>query len=149
MRIIAHRGNLEGVSRYENTIGQISMALNRGVEVEIDVWKLPGEEFFRLGHDKPIMHESVNLGFLKNAKIWCHCKNEVAFNSLKNIQGVNAFVQIYEPKVRTTTGAIWWHSDARYPHGVNVILGDKFPDDVETFFGVCTDHPMELLRMTQ
>lgn len=149
MKAIAHRANINGPSEWENTIGNVLLALNQGLDVEIDVWKLPDENFFRLGHDEPRMNESVNLDFLKNEKIWCHCKNKEAFQFLKEIPEVNAFEHGDESMVVTSRGHNWYHSRHTIPNGVNVILGDKFPPKVETFFGVCTDYPVELLRVIQ
>ena len=38
MRLISHRGNLNGTSSYENHPEHIHKALLKGFDVEIDVW---------------------------------------------------------------------------------------------------------------
>ncbi len=83
IKLISHRGNLNGQEpQYENTILKIDHVLSKGYDVEIDVWKLPDEDCFGLGHDKPISNQSVPLWFLENPKLWVHCKNQEAWQLL-------------------------------------------------------------------
>lgn len=47
MKIISHRGNLNGPSpKTENTPEQIDFALKKGFDVEIDLWKINDKFFF-------------------------------------------------------------------------------------------------------
>ena len=69
MIIIAHRGNLNGPSKNENSLDHIGRALKAGFEVEIDVWFK--NNFFYLGHDFPeyrLDHNDITL--LENSKSW-------------------------------------------------------------------------------
>lgn len=152
MMIISHRGNLEGSSKYENTIGQIDYCLSEGFCVEIDVWKLEGEDFYRFGHDAPILHQGAGLFFLENERLFCHCKNEEAFNSLKDNEKVNRFVHTDESEVSVYRGSkkyiTWKHSENRVSSGqkddIYVFLGDSFDSDLSNFGGICTDFPIAL-----
>ena len=52
MRLISHRGNTSGPNpSRENHPDYIHEAIDKGFEVEVDVWRL-GDKWF-LGHDKP------------------------------------------------------------------------------------------------
>ena len=67
MFYISHRGNLNGPdTRYENSIEYINHALERGFDVEVDVWFI--DDNFYLGHDSP--DYPIDHNFLKNKKLW-------------------------------------------------------------------------------
>ena len=56
MKIIAHRGNLNGPDpETENTPNQILKAIDAGFEVEVDMW-FHGQNRLMLGHDRPTTH---------------------------------------------------------------------------------------------
>lgn len=112
VRLISHRGNFNGSDpKYENMFPRIDFVLGNGFDVEIDVWKLPDEEnFFRLGHDKPIMYQSVNTSYLENPNLLIHCKNDLAWETLKSNQLVHCFMQTEEDWVETTKKFVVVHS---------------------------------------
>ena len=73
---ISHRGNIFGrVKESENDPIYIQQALDKGFDVEVDVWYIDNQ--FWLGHDKP--QYQVKREFLQNRKLWCHAKNINAF----------------------------------------------------------------------
>src|SRR6185369_258352 len=97
MKIIAHRGNLTGPEpKYENGVFTISVALNRGFDIEIDVWKLPNTGGYRLGHDAPMMHQSVPQWFLEQPGVWCHAKDLYTLQHLQENPKINSFWQVDE-----------------------------------------------------
>jgi len=66
MIFISHRGNIAGkISNLENTQEYIVTALEKGYNVEIDIWYQ--KEKFYLGHDSP--GEIIEIDFLKNKKL--------------------------------------------------------------------------------
>ena len=75
MLLIAHRGNTFGPNpEKENSPDYIMDAIDRGYDVEIDVWVR--EDRFLLGHDEGLY--SVEIGFLSNERFWCQfdeCRN--------------------------------------------------------------------------
>ena len=72
MFLISHRANYEMPNKEtENTPRQISLMLEMGWNIEIDVW-YDGEQLY-LGHDDP--RYEIEIEFLKNDKLWCHAKN--------------------------------------------------------------------------
>lgn len=86
MRIISHRGNLEGPSpQSENKIETIEKCLNLGFDVEVDLWFMSGK--FYLGHDYP--ENEIDYTFFKNEKIWFHLKNLDALENIENVQPKN------------------------------------------------------------
>lgn len=90
MRLIAKRGLFEGPNHEkENTIDQIFLAINKKYDVEIDCWLLDGGLF--LGHDQPKDKTSVEFLMSQSGKLWIHCKNDNAFNLLRQINGIKAF----------------------------------------------------------
>lgn len=69
---IAHRGNLEGPNpERENHPDYIMEAIEKGFDVEVDVWKI--KETLYLGHDVPQYRTTID--FLQNPRLWCHAKN--------------------------------------------------------------------------
>ena len=51
MLLISHRGNCDGLNqKQENTPDYIDAAINRGYDVEVDIWFL--DDKFWLGHDR-------------------------------------------------------------------------------------------------
>lgn len=73
-KYIAHRGNIDGQDlENENKVSYIDLALNKGFDVEIDVWYK--NKKFWLGHDQP--NYFIDLSFLSDRKdnLWIHCKN--------------------------------------------------------------------------
>lgn len=155
MRIISHRGNLSGPSAFENSVTVIDSCKDRGLSVELDVWKLPGEDFYRLGHDEPRLNQAVPLRFLEDPQVFLHCKNEAAYESLKVNQRVQCFKHDEEPfvLVEPSKSIKWLHSSYSGepdPSAILVVLGK--PDASKLtyytgFYGICTDHPFELNGM--
>ena len=73
MKLISHRGNINGRDESrENHPEYIQSALDKGYDVEIDVWLTSYNQFY-LGHDKP--QYFVKSEFLEKDGLWCHAKN--------------------------------------------------------------------------
>ena len=72
MKLIAHRGNVDSRQETrENKPDYIQAAVERGFDVEIDVWYT--DKKWHLGHDNA--QYLVEESFLKNKSLWCHAKN--------------------------------------------------------------------------
>lgn len=87
MIIISHRGNLNGPSALENSPDYIFSALDKGFEVEVDVWRVNNQLY--LGHD--FLQYETTLDFLSTKGLWVHCKNLEALNLLSKYKGINCF----------------------------------------------------------
>lgn len=157
MKWICHRGNINGPNpNDENKPAYIQTALSAGYDVEIDVW-LKSDGLY-LGHDFPTY--KVDLSFLRNKRLWLHCKNIEAFAKLKTFPDTNCFMQDSEPHVKTTRGYTWNHSKTTTweKNTVFVSLAGHFPKpklfSKEWFckklyglpFAICADYMLEPSR---
>lgn len=114
MKIISHRGNLEGLNPlWENNPAYIEQAMLKGFEVEIDLWVEDGECY--LGHDDP--QYFVPMEWLAKYKdvFWIHCKNKEALEKM-----CNSVVKFH----------YFWHESDRYTvtsQGFGLVLVGQFP----------------------
>lgn len=141
MKLISHRGNLEGPNpERENHPDYIIEAIQAGYDVEIDVWFKDGK--FYLGHDEPqylFPYDLLN-GFYN--KLWIHCKDMDSLSNLNELDSngskLNYFSHENDLGVLTSRGYIW--SANLYKRGILVMpeMFDKEPN--EDTLGVCSDY---------
>jgi hypothetical protein len=135
MRIIAHRGNLNGpVAEKENNPDYIKNAIKAGYEAEIDIWFLKNKFF--LGHDNP-QYEITEKFFDDN--MWIHCKNLNAVEALKKTN-LNWFWHQEDKLTITSLGYIWCFPNVYIDDGITVNLGKKTTIN-KNILGICTDYP--------
>ena len=142
MILIAHRGNISGPSKKENSPKHIKKALDLGFHAEIDVWKL--EDGFYLGHDSPVY--PIDLNFLVSRNLWCHAKNLEALELMIRC-GIRCFWHEEDDYTLTSTGEIW-----TYPLKdvvKNSIIVCKDLEQTKTYAekdicGVCSDYVGEI-----
>jgi hypothetical protein len=145
MKIIAHRGNLDGPSRLENRPDHIHIALQRGFEVEIDVWSI--KDKLMLGHDEP--QYEVDLEFLLEIsdRAWVHCKNLSALEELSKFKEINVFWHQEDDFVLTRTNHIWTFPGKLLGKRSIAVMPQNLDDQkLLEVFGVCTDYP-EIFKM--
>lgn len=148
MKIISHRGNINGIIQdRENRPSYIDCAIGLGYEVEVDLRFINGE--FWLGHDKPQFKVSENWMFLRKNKIWFHCKDQdSAIKLLELNHNYKFFCHTNDNYVLTSTGHLWVHN-------LDSIINDKciIPLlsilDIDNYSHlspeyVCTDFPSKL-----
>ena len=103
MKLISHRGNLNGkIPNEENSPEYILNALDKGFDVEIDVWYKNNN--FYLGHDIP--KYQIKSEFLENKRLWCHAKNLDALFNLSKITSIYFWHQ-KDDYTLTSNGYIW------------------------------------------
>ena len=103
MIFISHRGNMTGINpKRENEPLYIVEALEKGFDVEIDVWYKKGQ--FYLGHDEP--QYKVKREFLQNRKLWCHAKNIEALNKMLK-EDIHCFWHQEDDVTLTSKGFMW------------------------------------------
>jgi len=145
MKIISHRGNLNGTNiSNENSIPAINIALYYGFDVEIDVWYKNNKWY--LGHDKP--QYLVNESFLQNKKLWCHAKNLDAFSLMLKNKKINCFWHQNDDFTLTSKGYIWTYPSKETKDNSIIVLikeNDKIP---KKCFGICTDFPLKYNKQT-
>ena len=155
MKLISHRGNLNGViSDLENKPEYIIAAINQGYDVEIDIWLLNNKIF--LGHDKA--EYKIDYSFLlenKN-KLWIHAKNDEALFFLNKANSeLNYFWHEDEKFILTSFNYIWTHfntnkkyfeSSKMVGNNMIIVLPEKINlsnniDKIKekNYFGICSD----------
>ena len=138
MLLISHRGNLNGSSiKDENRPYYIEKAIEKGFDVEIDLWLYQNELF--LGHDVP--QYPINLDWLRknDEKLWIHCKNLECLEYMNSysFMGLNYFYHEKDEATLTSMGYIWCYPDNYIKDGITVCLDYK---DVPSYIkGVCSD----------
>jgi hypothetical protein len=141
MKLISHRGNLEGPNpERENHPDYIFEAIEAGYDVEIDVWFKDGK--FYLGHDEPQYLFPYDLLNGYYNKLWIHCKDMDSLSNLNELDSngskLNYFSHENDLGVLTSRGYIW--SANVYKRGILVMpeVFNKEPN--EDTLGVCSDY---------
>lgn len=154
MRIISHRGNLDGPNlARENTLKYIDEAIEAGFNVEIDLRAKDG--LLHLGHD--FAQHRVSYGELARRKreLWVHCKDIESFFYAPDFK---CFCHTGDPFVLVSPGSypeyngwVWVHDLELELTNLSIIpLLSK--EDIDNFdlsrankiFGICTDYPYYL-----
>lgn len=144
MRIISHRGNLNGSNPLiENLPSQIDLVLNKGFDCEIDLWEVDG--LFYLGHDKP-QHKISFTDLLEwKRNIWIHCKNKEALVWMSRDEYFNYFWHENDKFTITGNQFIWaYPSKEVFKEAVNVMpeINNLTKEDLKDCFAICTDYPL-------
>ena len=139
MRYISHRGNITGREAYrENTIEYIQEALDKGYDVEVDVWYVGGKLY--LGHN--YAQEEVSLEFLNDERLWVHCKDVKALEiCLKN--QIHCFFHNEDDATITSYGYIWVYPNKEL--GITremsvAVLPEYNNSDTTNCYGICSDN---------
>ena len=141
MKLISHRGNISGPNpQKENHPNYILNALNKGYEVEIDVWYK--DSCYWLGHDKPQYKTSVE--FLKNDKFWCHAKNLKALDKMKNNPELNSRLNYFwhenDTVTLTSKGYIWAYPGKQPINNSIAVMPEINNDNITQCKGICSDY---------
>jgi len=137
MKFIAHRGNLLGPDiEHENTTNYIQHAINKGYDVEVDVWYIDGK--LLLGHNAP-MHDT-NLSFLQRPAIWAHAKNLPALEYLLN-NNVHCFWHENDERTLTSQHYIWTYPDKEIVENSVLVVLTKHLNLIDNnIYAVCGDY---------
>lgn len=141
MKLIAHRGNISGISEDENKPKYIENAISKGFDVEIDIRFIDGKLY--LGHDEP--NYEVNWFWLHRYKdqLWIHCKNLEALCEFSCTSGFNYFWHQEDDFTLTSKNYIWTYPGK--PITVkSVIVVPEFKNVNFNCYGICSDF-VELL----
>lgn len=140
MKIISHRGNLNGPKpEQENKPDYVLEALSRGFDVEIDLWKC-GSKLY-LGHDKAEYLIKESFLSVNSRYLWIHCKNVKAFEFMLNNMKYNAFFHQNDEVALTTKGYLWTFPGGLITSKSIAVMPETYEYwDIENAFGVCTDY---------
>ncbi len=134
MILISHRGNINGsIPERENEPLYIIEALERGFDVEVDVWWK--DDGFWLGHDEP--QYQVKEEFLQNIKLWCHAKNIEALDKMLNNKNIHCFFHQDDDVTLTSRGYIWTSPGKKLTSKSIAVLPKKKPN--KEIAGLCSD----------
>lgn len=141
MILISHRGNLDGKDpSKENSPAYIVAALQRGFDVEIDVWLEGGK--YLLGHDAPTYE--VEESFLENEKLWCHAKDREAFEAMLKNDKIHCFWAEHDSFPLTSKKVIWTEPGKELGERSICVLpelsGITSKAALPPCLGVCSDH---------
>jgi glycerophosphoryl diester phosphodiesterase len=140
MILISHRGNLTGSNpNRENSLPYVQEALDKGFDVEIDIWLNDG--VFYLGHDA-IQYE-VTLDWLKERKnnLWLHCKNIEAIEWFNSLTVVYNYFWHQEDTVTLTSKSFIWAYPGKQPINRSIaVMPEIFNDDLNSCIGICSDY---------
>ena len=153
MKIISHRGNLEGPDLLkENHPDQIKKVLDLGFDVEIDVWvNNDNSEEVLFGHDKPIYGIS-DLTFERlfhSYQVWFHCKDLKILNWFSMwADECHFFWHQEDDFTLTNKNYIWTYPGKELTNNSILVLPEqiniepKYMKD-KNIYGVCTDYPIK------
>lgn len=146
--LIAHRGNLNGPNpKDENHPNYITFALDKGYDVEIDVWYM--DSGWWLGHCKPTYKMSLDWFEDKKLKLWIHCKNSEALEwFVKNdtrvgVSSPNYFWHQNDDYTLTSHGFVWVYPNKKLTNGCIAVMPEQAEYQPEELFNkcyaICTD----------
>jgi hypothetical protein len=139
---IAHRGNTEGPSIYENQPSYILTALKKGFDAEVDIWFIDGNLW--AGHDSS--RYLLKDDFLYNPEVvehvWFHCKNlEALLYFLDSPIQYKFFWHQNDNYALTNNNIIWTYPGKEVsPKSVIVTFEKDIPEEYRNIFGVCGDY---------
>lgn len=142
MKIISHRGNVDGVNtNLENNPKQVDNVIDMGCDVEVDLRVKDGELY--LGHD--YSQYLIDNEWLTNRgdNLWIHAKDQDSVNFLKKTK-LNWFWHDKDDMTLTSHGFIWSNIGKYFEGGITVSIEyNTLPDYL---LGVCTDEPLKYLN---
>jgi len=139
MILISHRGNTDGVVKnIENSPQYIQIALDKGFDVEIDVWYV--DSTFYLGHDTPMY--KVDETYLENEKFWCHAKNEESFFKMLENPKIHCFWHQTDDYTLTSKGIPWVFPGKKVTDKSIWVLPETTPykSILINCLGICSDY---------
>lgn len=144
MIIISHRANINGPNSAEfgeNHPASIDVALNAGLDVEIDLRVDDGK--FTLGHDKS--EYEIKEEFLFKDGLWIHCKNISALYHLTKYDNLNFFFHNEDDVVLTSQKYLWSYprESVLLTMASIAVMIELVKDwkNIDICAGICTDFP--------
>lgn len=149
MRFISHRGNTDGVIKErENTPDYIDEAINKGFDVEIDIWCINKNLF--LGHDKA--EHRIDVSFLteRKNKLWCHAKNLEALEVLLE-KGLHCFTHDTDDATLTSKNFVWTFPGKRQIRNSIVVVPERVDNKIvgTDYIGICSDFIFQWRELIQ
>lgn len=154
MKIISHRGNLDGPNiGNENKKDQISACIDLGLDIEIDLWRI--DEKFFLGHDDPETEISEKWLLEKKNYLWIHCKNLEGLEILiKEFSDLNFFWHENDKYTLTNHGYIWAYPGNELSLNSVCVMPEWNDKEFKCIsglkcYGICTDYPLKVKALVE
>jgi hypothetical protein len=140
MILISHRGNLTGpISEKENSQSYIQEALDKGFDVEIDIWIKDNNLW--LGHDYPQYHVDEMFLYLHKKHLWIHCKNLEAINYFASkLKLFNYFWHENDTLTLTSKTNIWVYPGKQPIKNSIAVMPELYNDNISQCLGICSDY---------
>jgi hypothetical protein len=140
MILISHRGNLIGpIPERENSQEYIQEALDKGFDVEIDVWVNNNQIY--LGHNTPQYAIDKIWLYLHKKNLWIHCKNIEAINYFTSeLKLFNYFWHENDTITLTSRNNIWVYPGKQPIKNSIAVMPEIYNDDVSQCMGICSDY---------
>ena len=142
MKLIAHRGNVDGPEPdEENKPHYLLKAIGKGYFVELDLWYQNDRLY--LGHDTP--QYEIDFSFLSQNqdKLFVHCKNIGALHFiLENAPSLECFFHDSDDCVLTSKGNIWTYPGKQLTNRSICVMPERVDHadyDITGCLGVCSD----------
>jgi hypothetical protein len=152
MKLIAHRGNINGPNPLEeNNPEYIESAIAKGYDVEIDV-RCEDHQFY-LGHDESQYYVPMTWIVKRKDKLWIHCKDLKSLDILSSSPvDFHYFWHQEDDFTLTSKNYIWTYPGKSYtPNSIIVMpelnMSVKTFADLKAFncHGICSDFVGELI----
>lgn len=137
MKLISHRGNVNGKTSLENSPSYILDALKSGFDVEIDVWFFDEKIYF--GHDCPLYIEPENFIDTYKNNIWLHAKNLDVLDCLKEKKCVYFWHQ-NDDTTLTSNGYFWMYPGKKLLKNSIAVLPEQSNYNNFSCYGICSDY---------
>lgn len=139
MKLISHRGNINGPNILENNPNYIDDTLNICYDVEIDIWLIDNQIY--LGHDKPTYKIEMNWLVDRIDMLWIHCKNTEILELLNECEHkFNYFWHENDTVTLTSHGFMWAYPGKQSIKNSIAVLPEIYNDDVSKCYGICSDY---------
>lgn len=153
MKIIAHRGNIDGPNPLiENHPDTIDTAISMGFDVEIDIRYDNFDNKFYLGHDDPQYVVTAYWLAERMENLWIHCKNiDALYHFAHKTGGYNYFWHQTDDFTLTSKNHIWTYPGQPYTPSSIIVMPENYIKLEELnnliaydCYGVCTDYPQKI-----
>ena len=140
MILISHRGNINGsLESWENNPTYIDLAINKGYDVEVDVWYV--NNILYLGHDNPQYDIDITWFIDRMTSLWIHCKNIESLLFFKqNHYKFNYFWHEVDTVTLTSHNYIWAYHGKQPIEKSIAVMPELNNDDTTKCIGVCSDY---------
>ena len=138
MIYISHRGNTNGKNvERENSPEYIFESLEKGYNVEVDIWLIDSKWYF--GHDEPKYEiDLLEFKFLFD-RIWFHCKNFEALEELSIYKDIIYFYHSDDNFTLTSNKYIWTLTGEKLSKNSICVLPENSNYNELNCYGICSD----------